>query len=164
MPSSQPFFGCLLDRSLRPSYNARFAASSLGLVQRLTPTLQLTAPSPRRTYQSLKIIDQLYLGDGKSSRDCKILVEHNITAVVSQSVVPVPLAASLESGHDARHPEVDLRFDHAYVLAPERHGAPFDKPSRSVTDQCLIGPLELVQNARLNELFAFRDQVSEYTK
>jgi protein-tyrosine phosphatase len=32
-----------------------------------------------------KIADQLYLGDSKSSRDRKILGEHNITAVVSLS-------------------------------------------------------------------------------
>ncbi|KAH7391739.1 dual specificity phosphatase [Pyrenochaeta sp. MPI-SDFR-AT-0127] len=35
-----------------------------------------------------KIIDQLYLGDGKSSHDSEILVEHNITAVVSLSGGP----------------------------------------------------------------------------
>jgi hypothetical protein len=34
-----------------------------------------------------KIADRLYLGDSKTSRDSKILEDHNITAVVSLTTV-----------------------------------------------------------------------------
>jgi len=115
-----------------------------------------------------EIVEQLYLGDSTSSRDAKILGEHNITAVVSLSGGKwvhwsqpwyTACVQRLKPGREAWHPKVDLLVARACALAPERYGAPFNKPSWLSTDQYVVGLVELVRNALLNELFALRNRV-----